>query len=35
MAGVKSLPSLDQASMLLASDGDASLGVMRNWIREK
>jgi len=35
LAGVKSLPSLDQASMLLASDSDASLGVMRNWIREK
>lgn len=35
LAGVKSLPSLDQASLLVSSDSDASLGVMRNWIREK
>jgi flagellar M-ring protein FliF len=35
LAGVKALPSLNQASMLLASETDASLGVMRNWIREK
>ena len=34
LAGVKSLPSLDQASLLVASDSDASLGVMRNWIRD-
>jgi flagellar M-ring protein FliF len=33
--GVKSLPSVDQASMLIASDSDASVGVMRNWIREQ
>jgi flagellar M-ring protein FliF len=33
--GVKRLPSLDQASMMVASDSDASVGVMRNWIREK
>jgi flagellar M-ring protein FliF len=35
LAGVKALPSLNQASMMLASETDASLGVMRNWIREK
>jgi flagellar M-ring protein FliF len=35
MSGAKRLPSLDQASMLIASDSDASVGVMRNWIREK
>jgi flagellar M-ring protein FliF len=35
LKGVKSLPSVDQASMLIANDSDASLGVMRNWIREK
>jgi flagellar M-ring protein FliF len=33
--GVKRLPSVDQASMLIASDSDASVGVMRSWIREK
>jgi len=35
LSGAKRLPSLDQASMLIASDSDASVGVMRNWIREK
>jgi hypothetical protein len=35
LSGVKRLPSLDQASMMVASDSDASVGVMRNWIREK
>jgi len=35
LSGVKGLPSVDQASMLIASDSDASVGVMRNWIREK
>ena len=35
LAGVKSLPSVDQASMLIASDSDASVGVMRNWLKEK
>lgn len=35
MSGVKRLPSVDQASMLIANDSDASVGVMRNWIREK
>jgi flagellar M-ring protein FliF len=35
LSGVKRLPSVDQASMLIASDSDASVGVMRNWIREK
>lgn len=35
LAGVKSLPSVDQASMLVASDSDASVGVMRNWLKEK
>jgi flagellar M-ring protein FliF len=33
--GVKSLPSVDQASMLVASDSDASVGVMRNWLKDK
>jgi len=33
--GVKRLPSLDQASLLVANDSDASVGVMRNWLREK
>jgi hypothetical protein len=35
LAGVKGLPSVDQASMLIASDSDASVGVMRNWLKEK
>jgi flagellar M-ring protein FliF len=35
LSGAKRLPSVDQASMLVASDSDASVGVMRNWIREK
>jgi flagellar M-ring protein FliF len=35
LSGVKALPSVDQASMLIASDSDASVGVMRHWIREK
>jgi flagellar M-ring protein FliF len=35
LGGAKRLPSLDHASMLIASDSDASVGVMRNWIREK
>jgi flagellar M-ring protein FliF len=35
LAGVKSLPSLDEASLLVASDSDASVGVMRNWLSEK
>jgi flagellar M-ring protein FliF len=35
LAGVKSLPSVDQASMLIASDSDASVGVMRNWLKDK
>ena len=35
MSGVKRLPSVDQASMLIGNDSDASVGVMRNWIREK
>jgi flagellar M-ring protein FliF len=35
LAGVKSLPSLDQASLLVASDSDASVGVMRSWLSEK
>ena len=35
LSGVKRLPSVDQASMLIASDSDASVGVMRNWIQEK
>jgi flagellar M-ring protein FliF len=35
LSGATRLPSLDQASMLIASDSDASVGVMRNWIREK
>jgi flagellar M-ring protein FliF len=35
LSGVKGLPSVDQASMLIASDSDASVGVMRNWIREQ
>jgi flagellar M-ring protein FliF len=34
LAGVKSLPSLNQASMIVASDSDASLGVMRDWLKE-
>lgn len=33
--GVKRLPSVDQASMLIASDSDASVGAMRSWLREK
>jgi flagellar M-ring protein FliF len=35
LSGVKSLPSLNQASMLVASDSDASLGAMRSWLSEK
>jgi flagellar M-ring protein FliF len=35
LAGVKSLPSVDQASMLVASDSDASVGVMRSWLKDK
>jgi flagellar M-ring protein FliF len=35
LAGMKSLPSLDQASLLVANDSDASVGVMRNWLSEK
>jgi flagellar M-ring protein FliF len=35
LSGAKRLPSVDQASMLIASDSDASVGVMRNWIQEK
>jgi flagellar M-ring protein FliF len=35
LSGVKSLPSLNQASMLVASDSDASLGAMRSWLNEK
>lgn len=35
MAGVKRLPSLNQAAMMVASDSDASVGVMRNWLKDK
>jgi len=35
LSGVKSLPSLNEASMLVASDSDASVGVMRSWLNEK
>jgi flagellar M-ring protein FliF len=35
LAGVKSLPSLNQASMIVASDSDASVGVMRQWLKDK
>lgn len=34
LAGGRSLPSLDQASQLIASDNDASLGAMRNWLKQ-
>jgi flagellar M-ring protein FliF len=34
LAGVKSLPSLNQASMLVANDSDASVGVMRHWLKD-
>ena len=34
LAGVKSLPSLNQASLLVASDSEASLGAVRNWLKE-
>jgi flagellar M-ring protein FliF len=34
LAGGRSLPSLDQASQLVVSDNEASLGAMRNWLKE-
>jgi hypothetical protein len=34
MAGARSLPYLDQASQLVASDGDASVGAVRNWLKQ-
>jgi flagellar M-ring protein FliF len=34
MAGMKSLPYLNQASQLVASDGEASVGAMRSWLKE-
>jgi flagellar M-ring protein FliF len=34
MAGMKSLPYLNQASQLVASDGEASAGAMRSWLKE-
>jgi flagellar M-ring protein FliF len=34
MAGMRSLPYLNQASQLVASDGEASVGAMRSWLKE-
>jgi flagellar M-ring protein FliF len=34
MAGARGLPYLDQASQLVASDSDASVGAVRNWLRQ-
>ncbi|TFG41941.1 MAG: hypothetical protein E4H48_05315, partial [Syntrophobacterales bacterium] len=34
MAGMKSIPYLNQASQLIASDGEASVGAMRSWLKE-
>jgi flagellar M-ring protein FliF len=34
LAGARGLPSLDQASRLIASDNEASVGAMRNWLKE-
>jgi flagellar M-ring protein FliF len=34
LGGAKSIPSLNQASMMVASDSDASVGVMRNWLKD-
>jgi flagellar M-ring protein FliF len=34
MAGMKSLPYLNQASQLVVSDGEASAGAMRSWLKE-
>jgi len=35
LSGVEGPASVDQASMLIASDRRRLGGVMRNWIREK
>jgi flagellar M-ring protein FliF len=34
LGGAKSLPSLNEASTMVANDGDTSVGVMRNWLKE-
>jgi flagellar M-ring protein FliF len=34
MAGMRSIPYLNQASQLIASDGEASVGAMRSWLKE-
>jgi flagellar M-ring protein FliF len=35
LSGSRRLPALEQASRLIASDSDASAGIMRNWIKDK
>lgn len=35
MAGMRRLPSMEQASQLIASDNEASAGIMRNWIKDR
>ncbi|MFO7707982.1 MAG: flagellar M-ring protein FliF C-terminal domain-containing protein, partial [Desulfobacterales bacterium] len=34
MAGARGLPYLDQASQLVARDSEASVGAMRNWLKQ-